>query len=88
MFQFTPTYRRQQALIKSLHSFTDKVIVERREKLLHESNKVTRDHNENVVGKKKLALLDLLLQSTVDGNLLTNEEIREEIDTFMFEVSC
>lgn len=31
-------------------------------------------------------LLDILLVSTIDGKHLTNDDIREEIDTFMFEV--
>lgn len=35
--------------------------------------------------KKKMVLLDVLLQSTIDGKPLTNEDIREEVDTFMFE---
>lgn len=35
--------------------------------------------------KKKMALLDVLINSTVDGRPLNTEEIREEVDTFMFE---
>lgn len=84
-FKFTQTYRRQQTLIKALHDFTDKVIVARREKLLDGSVTVENE-DESFGGKKKMALLDILLKSTIDGKFLTNEDIREEIDTFMFEV--
>lgn len=85
-FKFTQTYRRQQKLIKALHDFTDKVIVARREKLLRGSETVENE-DEGFSGRKKMALLDILLQSTIDGKFLSNEDIREEIDTFMFEVN-
>lgn len=82
LFRFTSTYRQQNQLIRALHDFSDKVIVARRKKLLNEN----KSPEDDVEGRKKLALLDLLLQATVEGKPLTNDDIREEIDTFMFEV--
>ncbi len=87
LYKFTSTYKKQKKLLEILHGFTDKVIIERREKLL--KNKIFEDglkQNDDEFGpKKKIAFLDVLLQATINGQPLTNVDIREEVDTFMFE---
>ncbi|KAH8398726.1 hypothetical protein KR222_001291, partial [Zaprionus bogoriensis] len=78
---------RQMKLIRTMHDFTIKVIEQRRQALEEEHKK--QDHSvesSNDVGtKRRMALLDVLLQATVEGRPLRNDEIREEVDTFMFE---
>lgn len=74
--------------VKNMHDFTNSVITERRELL----QKAIADGGDadaallNDVGqKRRMALLDVLLKSTIDGAPLSNDDIREEVDTFMFE---
>lgn len=45
------------------------------------------DDQENIyleTKKRKMVLMDILLQSHIDGKPLTDEEVREEANTFLF----
>ncbi|CAH1966529.1 unnamed protein product [Acanthoscelides obtectus] len=77
----TPNYFKQKRAIKVLHEHTDRVIDERIKNPINIS-----DEDKDSVGmKKRLAFLDLLLTATIDGKPLSRMDIREEVDTFMFE---
>ncbi|XP_029157494.1 cytochrome P450 4C1-like [Nylanderia fulva] len=95
MFALSSTGRKQKRILKILHGFTEKIIAER--KLYHkrtngrylknlESDKEAEIDDAEVfaIKKKRLAMLDLLIMASQDG-VLTDLDIREEIDTFMFE---
>ncbi|NXK29866.1 CP4V2 protein, partial [Piprites chloris] len=80
--------REHKRNLKILHSFTDRVIAEKTAEL--ESTKQKKHGNdgnyEESVSKKRKAFLDMLLSATDDeGNKLSYRDIREEVDTFMFE---
>ncbi|XP_037039616.1 cytochrome P450 4d1-like isoform X2 [Bradysia coprophila] len=86
IFRFSSLYKQQTKTLKILHGFTDAVIRERRQKLLAQRNSAQSD---SVVSEdeatKPTTFLDILLQGNIDGNPLSNSDIREEVDTFMFE---
>lgn len=77
MYKFTPLASEERKLLKVLHKFTNDVILKRKAQL--EKNMQFKDT------KKKMNFLDMLLLSTVDDKPLSNSDIREEVDTIMFE---
>ncbi|XP_012543158.1 cytochrome P450 4C1 [Monomorium pharaonis] len=93
IFALTSEGRKHAKYLKILHSFTDKIIAER--KKYHEStdgrflininnDKNIADDEVTEVTKKRLAMLDLLI-AVARNNEMNDLDIREEVDTFMFE---
>ncbi|XP_014249034.1 cytochrome P450 4C1-like isoform X2 [Cimex lectularius] len=70
--------------ISILHETTRKVIQDKQKSMQFESK---TDEAEEILGfKKKIPLLESLLkQKTVNGIFSTDQDIQEEVDTFMFE---
>lgn len=91
IFKWTRYGRRYNQCLDVLHGFTNKVIRERKQ-LLEEQKKnklptqSTVGDDEDLGKKKRSAFLDLLLEASEHASTpLTDVEIREEVDTFMFE---
>ncbi|XP_039437021.1 probable cytochrome P450 4d14 [Culex pipiens pallens] len=86
IFKLTSSFEPYQKHLKTIHEFTLGIIEKKRQALQEAgSTKVVNTKEDSDVGlKSKQALLDILLQANIDGKPLTNEEVREEVDTFMF----
>ncbi|CAN7992028.1 unnamed protein product, partial [Ixodes pacificus] len=96
-FWIEPIFRLSQSgrqffdSIKELHEFTTKVIQERKKELQKEPQEVfdNADGDDDVYGMKsshRRPFLDILLREHLkDPHNFTEEDVREEVDTFMFE---
>ncbi|XP_072390708.1 cytochrome P450 4c3-like isoform X1 [Diabrotica undecimpunctata] len=77
----TINYYKEKIVLKTLHNYTDQVIAKRCE----DSRCVIKNKIDENGIKKKIAFLDLLLSANSNDRFLSRKDIREEVDTFMFE---
>lgn len=88
LFSLTKNKLRYDECVKILHTFTRDIVEKRRAAIANDTHNDDNNvsNGENEIGiKKKMALLDVLLKSTINGQPLSNADIVEEVDTFMFE---
>ncbi|XP_058818787.1 cytochrome P450 4C1-like [Topomyia yanbarensis] len=91
MFKLSKYGRKHKKVLDIIHGYTKKVIRDRKEALLRKrtiagNGASPAEVTEDIYGaKKRLAFLDLLLQGNEKNNQLTDDDVREEVDTFMFE---
>lgn len=81
-------YRKQIDGVQCLRMFTDEIIERRRQQLLR--GKEEREPEEPQLAEreqepKRAALLDTLLQASLEGAPLPDAQIRDEVSTFIFE---
>ncbi|XP_066236304.1 cytochrome P450 4V2 [Saccopteryx leptura] len=72
--------------LQIVHNFTNNVITERANEIKREEEQKSADKGNTLSRSKRRAFLDLLLNlADEEGSKLSQEDIREEVDTFMFE---
>lgn len=87
-FRFSKLHEEEQNLLKILHDETNNVIRERKDLIETWDLDKVREETEGSYfegTKKRLAFLDMLLIAQKEGLKITDTQIREEVDTFMFE---
>ncbi|XP_032677792.1 cytochrome P450 4C1-like isoform X1 [Odontomachus brunneus] len=95
IFALTSASKLQKKTLQNLHGFTENIIAERKLYHEHTNNKYlhsfanddaieTDDVEIHGFRKKRLAMLDLLIAVSKE-NHLSDLDIREEVDTFMFK---
>ncbi|XP_045615139.2 cytochrome P450 4C1 isoform X1 [Procambarus clarkii] len=87
LFKLLGYAKEHDACLKILHDFSNETVRSRRKEYQEVKMKksATPDDDDAIGKKKRLAFLDLLLEYSEKETALSDEDIREEVDTFMFE---
>lgn len=91
LYQFSTDYKQRKHALQVLQDNTKRVIAERRVQLdaeLDEKRKMVYTEDEpDLASKRRFAFLDSILVTQRETGLLTETNIEEEVNTFMFAVS-
>lgn len=87
VYRFSKLRKIEEKALRIVHSFADDVIRKRRQELTESANKGDDNNNDgqddDIGIRKKRVLLDTLLQSSIDGEPLSDLDIREEVSVFI-----
>lgn len=86
-YNLNPKGRQEKKLVEIINNFTNSVIKKREENFekLEEISEAS-DEKYNYSNRKKLAMLDLLLNAKVTDGSIDDQGIKDEVNTIMFEV--
>ena len=90
IFNMSETGKKSKRLLEKLHAFTNKVIKERKSEIMREladESNQNQDRKDSLGGgKKRRPFMDVLIHEHLQNpTVFTEANIREEVDTFMFE---
>ncbi|XP_076269443.1 cytochrome P450 4d2-like [Rhynchophorus ferrugineus] len=84
LYPLTYLYYREKNYLKTIHGYVEMVIRQRRKE--HEEKPQIEDEDLDTLGqKRRLAFLDLLLETNIDNEPLSLSDLKDEVNTFMFE---
>lgn len=85
-YRFTSDYKKEQKTLKILKNMTKVVVANRKKERDANENKTTVNADNEFGIKKRTAFLDLLLDMK-DEDALTEQELNDEVNTFLFAVN-
>nr|AVM18972.1 odorant degrading protein 2 [Holotrichia parallela] len=86
LYRFSTTYQEEKRALKVVHGYSRSVINSRKAEFMKSEEYKTHASTVDALGRKKKVFLDLLLEYSSNDPSFTQEDICQEVDTFMFAV--